>query len=429
MSDFAPMRIGMDMDRPVQRKRDLVSKWRSCAIVLAILAVAVLSWLLTPASGSINVAETEIQTDMVTRTPFLDYLPIRTTVAAAKTTFVGTQQGGKVEKLIVQDGAYVEAGKPMATLSNPQLELDVSSREAAIAGQLGDLSGQDMTLELNRRDRANQADTTRYDLIKARRELALRQELHDKGIISDGAMARVRDEFEFQQQRLAKLEAGKYSEDRMAAFQASRLSESRVRLLGTLQAVRKGLDALTIRAPVTGRLTTFDIQPGQMLKAGDRVGQIDSEGDWKLVADVDEYYLSRIVVGQLASGRVDRDTNLPLIVDKVLPAVANGRFRVELGFRGNPSRGLYRGQTLDARVTLRRTTAALMVSNAGWLESSGGNFAFVLDADGRAARRRVIKIGRRNPEGVEILSGLKVGDQIIITDLSNYAKLSVLNLK
>ena len=363
------------------------------------------------------------------RAPFPDYLPVRTTVAPAKTTFVGTQQGGRVEKLIVQDGASVVAGQPIATLSNPQLELDVSSREAAIAGQLGDLSGQDLTLERNRMDRVNQADMTRYDLIKARRELMSRQELHDKGIVSAAGLARVRDEFEFLQRRLAKLEAGKSSEDRMAALQASRLSDSRARLMGTLNAVRKGLDALTIRAPVTGRLTNFNIQPGQMLKAGDPVGQIDSEGDSKLVADVDEYYRGRVAVGQLASGRLDGDTNLPLVVSKVLPAVANGRFRIELGFRGNPPRGLYRGQTLDARVTLGRTTPALVVSNAGWLESSGGNFAFVLDANGLTARRRMIKIGRRNAEGVEIVSGLTSGDRIIVSDVSNYAKANVLNLK
>jgi HlyD family secretion protein len=417
------------MDRPIKRKRGLFPAWRTGAIILAIVTAVFLGWLLIPENGSINVAATDIQTDQVRRAPFADYLPVRTTVAPARTTFVGTQQGGQVERLIVQDGVHVVAGQPMAVLSNPQLELDVSSREAAIAGQLGDLSGQDLALERNRLDRAGQADMTRYDLIKARRELRVRQQLHDKGIISIAGLTGVREEFEYQQQRLAKLEAGKSSEDRIAARQASRLSDSRARLLGTLEGVRKALDALTIRAPVTGRLTSFNIQPGQLLKAGDPVGQIDSEAEWKLVADVDEYYLGRVAVGQRASGGFDSGGNLPLVVTKVLPAVANGRFRIELGFRGNPPPGLNRGQTLDARVTLGDTRPALIAPTGGWIQSSGGNFAFVLDADGRTARRREVRTGRRNPNNVEILSGLTAGDRIIISDMSPYAKASILNLR
>jgi HlyD family secretion protein len=64
--------------------------------------------------------------------------------------------------------------------------------------------------------------------------------------------------------------------------------------------VRAGLDALVIRAPMAGRLTNFTLQAGQTLKAGDTAGQVDSEGSWKLTADVDEFYLGRVAVGQKA---------------------------------------------------------------------------------------------------------------------------------
>jgi HlyD family secretion protein len=429
MSDVETIHGGTPMDRPVKRKRGLLWKWPFSAIVLAIVAAAFLAWLFMPAGGSVNVAVADIQTGQVKRAPFADYLPVRTTIAPMKTTFVGTQQGGQVEKLIVQDGVQVVAGQPLATLANPQLKLDVASREATIAGQLGDLSGQDLTLERNRLDRASQTDLTRNDLIKARRELSLRQQLHDKGLVSVAGMASFRQEFEYQQQRLAQLEAGKSLEGRIAARQASRISDARSRLVSMLETVRGALDALTVRAPVSGRLTNFDIQEGQMLKVGDPVGQIHNEADWKLVADVDEYYLDRVVVGQRASGNFDGDNNLPLVVTKVLPSVANGRFRIELGFRDNAPKGLRRGQTIDARVTLGNTEPALIASAGGWLESSGGNFIFVLDADGRTARRRVIKIGRRNPENVEILSGLSTGDRIVLSDVSAYARAEIINLK
>ena len=415
------------MDRRVERRRGLPRHWRLAAIGLAAIVAAFLVWHLVPASGSTDVASADIETGQVTRAPFADYLPVRATVAPGVTTFVGTQQGGQVDRLIVQDGTHVTAGDPLATLANPQLKLDILSREATIAGQLGDVSGQDLTLERNRLDRAGQTATTGYDLIKAQRDLSIRQQLHDQGFVSDAGVASFKEEAQYQQQRLAQLQSGKASEDKIAALQASRLADTRGRLVGTLNAVEAGLDALTIRAPVTGRLTNFTIQPGQMLKAGDPAGQIDSENSWKLVADVDEYYLGRVAVGQQASGS-GGSGDLALVVTKVLPAVANGRFRIELGFRGPPPAGLNRGQTLDVRVTLGSTQPALIAPVGGWLDSGGGTSAFVLDADGHDARRRAVKVGRRNPESVEILSGLAPADRIVTSNTAAYDKAGILNI-
>lgn len=178
--------------------------------------------------------------------------------------------------------------------------------------------------------------------------------------------------------------------------------------------MRAGLDGLVIRAPAGGRLTNFTIQPGQTLKPGDPAGQIDSEGSWKLQADVDEFYLGRVSVGQKALAGEAAAT-----VSKVLPAVKEGRFRVELTFERSPSEGLNRGQTIDTRITLGATSHAIVAPVGGWLEAGGGSSAFVLDPDGTHARRRSVKIGRRNPEQVEIVSGLAAGERIVTSNTSS----------
>jgi len=415
---------GAAMDRRIVRKGG-AKRLRLIAVAVAVVFAGLLGWRLMPSGGSTDVAAADVETGQVTRAPFADYLPVRATIAPGVTTFVGTQSGGQVAELLVQDGARVAVGQALATLANPQLKLDILSREAEIAGRLGDVSGQDLTLERNRLDRASQTATTSYDLIKARRDLSIRQQLHDQGFVSDAGVASFAEEADYQRKRLAQLQAGKASEDQIAGLQASRLADTRARLVGTLNAVQAGLDALTIRAPVAGRLTNFTIQPGQMLKAGDPAGQIDSEDRWKLIADVDEYYLGRVAVGQQATG----DGDLALVVTKVLPAVANGRFRIELGFRGNPPAGLNRGQTLDVRVTLGSTKPALLAPVGGWLDSGGGNSAFLIDADGHTARRRAVKTGRRNPESVEILSGLAPGDRIVTSNTTVYDKAGVLNIR
>uniref|UniRef100_UPI0035CBE142 efflux RND transporter periplasmic adaptor subunit n=1 Tax=uncultured Sphingomonas sp. TaxID=158754 RepID=UPI0035CBE142 len=424
-AESIPTQTGAAMDRRVTRKRGIPRRLRYAAIALAILLVGAIGWWLLPSSGSTDVAAADVETGQVSRAPFADYLPVRATVAPGITTFVGTQSGGQVAALLVQDGTRVAAGQPLATLANPQLKLDILSREAEIAGRLGDVSGQDLTLERNRLDRASQTATTSYDLIKARRDLSIRQQLHDQGFVSDAGVASFAEEAAYQKNRLAQLQSGKASEDRIAALQTARLSDTRGRLVGTLNAVQAGLDALTIRAPVAGRLTNFTIQAGQMLKAGDPAGQIDSENSWKLIADVDEYYLGRVAVGQTATG----DAGLRLVVTKVLPAVTNAHFRIELGFAGNPPAGLNRGQTLDVRITLGSTRPALLAPVGGWLDSGGGTAAFVLDASGHTARRRAIRIGRRNPETVEILSGLAPGERIVTSTTAAYDKAGILNIR
>ncbi|MEH3160346.1 MAG: HlyD family efflux transporter periplasmic adaptor subunit [Sphingomonas taxi] len=414
---------GGAMDRKLERPP--TPWWRRRGVLVAVVAAvaAALVWRLLPASGSTDIAAAEIETGAVARAPFADYLPVRATVAPRLTTLVGVLSGGQVERLLVQDGALVVRDQPLATLANPTLKLDVLTREAQIASQLGGIAGENLGIERNRLDRSGQIAQANYDLIKARRELGIRQQLHDQGFLADAGVKSYAEEVAYQEKRLAQLRSGGAAEARITATQGSRLDDTRGRLESNLAAVRAGLDTLTIRAPTGGRLTNFVIQPGQTLKAGDPAGQVDSEGSWKLEADVDEYFLGRVAVGQKASAGATR-----LTVAKVLPAVKDGRFRVELTFDGMPPAGLNRGQTLDLRITLGSTAPALVAPVGGWLESGGGAAAFVLDADGAHARRRTVKTGRRNPEQVEILSGLAPGDRIVVSNTAS-VKGDILNIR
>ena len=404
---------GAAMDRRVERPRRAWWQRRVTWIAVAAVLAAVALWRWLPAAGSTDIAASAIETGEVTRGPFDDYLPVRATVTPRLTTLVGVLAGGQVEQLLVQDGAMVAAGQPLATLANPELRLDVLTREAAIASQLGSIAGEGLGIERSRLDRSAQVSQAEYDLIKARRDLTIRQQLFDKGIVTEAGVAGYRAEAEYQARRLAQLRAGAGTEARITATQGQRLADTQARLSGNLAAVRGGLSALTIRAPAAGRLTNFTLQPGQTLKPGDPAGQVDSEGSWKLTADVDEYYLGRVAVGQKA-----RAEGATLTVSKVLPAVKEGRFRVELTFDTTPA-NLNRGQTLDIRITLGAASKAVVAPVGGWLAVDNVAFAFVVDADGTHATRRPVKLGRRNPEAVEILSGLNPGDRIVTTNLSS----------
>ncbi|TCQ06527.1 HlyD family efflux transporter periplasmic adaptor subunit [Sphingomonas sp. PP-CC-3A-396] len=412
---------GAHMDRRVERPPP--SRWRRFAVAAALIALALLAWRLTPSTGSTDIAVGDVDIGGVSRAPFADYLPVRANVAPAVTTLVGALSGGQVETVLAQDGSMVVARQPIATLANPTLKLDVLTREATIASQLGTVSGDDLQLERGRLDRATQTASAEYDYIKAKRDLSVQQRLHDQGFVSDAGVESYIEQARYHRKRLGQLQSGETSERRISGTQTQRLADTRARLSGNLAAVQASLDALVIRTPVGGRLTNFTIQPGQMLKAGDPAGQVDSEGSWKLVADVDEYYLGRVRVGQTVGGN-----EAQLVVSKVLPAVTNGHFRIELTFRGPPPAGLNRGQAIDVRVTLGATRKAMVAPIGGWLESGGGAFAFVVDADGLHARRRAVTVGRRSPEQIEILSGLSVGDRIVTSSTASI-KGDILNIR
>ncbi|NKJ43669.1 multidrug efflux pump subunit AcrA (membrane-fusion protein) [Novosphingobium sp. SG720] len=199
----SPRNHGAGMDRRITRPR-LGRRWRWVAGGVAIVLAAGLAWRLLPAAGSTDIAAATIETGPVARAPFEDYLPIRASVAPKVTTLVDTLSGGQVEKLLVQDGAWVNAGQPLATLVNPTLKLDVLTREAEIASQLGTLTGDELSLERSRLDRAAQTASANYDLLKARRDLSIRQQLHDQGFVSDEGVKSYQEEADYQRKRLGR---------------------------------------------------------------------------------------------------------------------------------------------------------------------------------------------------------------------------------
>jgi HlyD family secretion protein len=427
MTQTTPAGTGAAMDRRIERphakRRRLIVR---VAIGAAIVLVALLGWWLMPGANALTVEAAAVRTGVVTRAPFRDFVPLRAEVAPLRTVFVTAISGGQVAALTATDGAMVAAGAPIARLSNPSLELEVASRSADIAGQLSAISGQRLSVQNTRQDGARDLADARNALSKAQTLLAQKQVLFDKGIITRAAIDPVRDDVVYQRDRVAALVRGTSEAGVTLADQSSGIAATAQQLRESLAMVRASLSALVLRAPVGGRLTAFTLQPGQMLKSGDPVGQIDSEGQWKLTADVDQFYLGRVRTGLAAIADLD-GRSYPMTVLKVLPQVTEGRFRVELGFRGNPPAGLNRGQTLDVRLVLGADRPAIVAPSGGWLDA-GGTTAFVLDGDAKAVRRAIVT-ARRNPDQVEIVSGLAPGERIVTTALTTYAPFQTLLLR
>ena len=345
-----------------------------------VLIALIVLWFAIPSANSLSVDADAIQTGKVARAPFQDYVPLRAEVVPLHTTFVAAVSGGQVGTVIAVDGTMVKAGQPLATLANPDLELDVATKSADIAGQLGNISSQRLTIQRNRLDTSQEVADAQNDLLKARTELRKKQTLFDKGIVNNAAVQPLKDEVAYQQKRVAALTQGRAEESSTLSDQQARIGTTAAELNQSLAMVRHSLDALTVRAPTDGRLTDFDLQPGQTLKPGEQVGQVDSEGAWKLSADVDQFYLGQAKVGQRATATIG-DQAVSLHVIRILPQVTDGRFKVELGFDHAPPQGLNRGQTIDVRLVLGADKPAVVAPAGGWLDGGGG-VAFVVAEGG-----------------------------------------------
>jgi HlyD family secretion protein len=195
----------------------------------------------------------------------------------------------------------------------------------------------------------------------------------------------------------------------------------------SLETTRRELDDLTVTAPASGQITQLDLKVGENRNRGERLAEITLDTGFKIAADTDEYYLGRVKRGQAAQVTLS-GTPYALHVARVYPAVKSGVFTVDLTFDGIMPTGLSPGATADGKLSLGSDRQGLVLPAGAFLEASGGDYVFVLDPDGHSARRRRVKLGRRNGEQVEVLSGLGAGERVITSDYATYDRIDRIDL-
>jgi len=407
---------GGAMDRVVVRKR-IDRRILIAAGGGGLLLLILLFWLFAPRADSQSVEADRLTISTVEQGTFDDFLPLRARVTPLVTVYLGAVEGGRVEKKLVEDGASVVAGQPLAVLSNAELQLSTLEKQAEVEQQLNNMRSQELALTQTRNSNLRDLNQAETDLAKMRRQYELQKPLAEKGFVSSKIFKDTQDDLRYQQQRLQIL---KQSISQTEALQTSQLSQLRAAagsLNTSMGVAQSSLGQLNIRAPVTGQLSGFDIQLGQSLQQGERIGQIDSAGADKLQADVDEFYLGRVQVGQAANADIDGKT-YQLKVAKVYPQVRNGQFQIDLVFEGPEPKSIQRGQTVQAKLTLGDSTRAVLIPNGAFFNDTGGAWVFVVDSGGKSATKRQVQLGRKNSDFIEVLGGLKPGERVITSSYS-----------
>lgn len=418
MNEAGGPQSGDGMDRVVKSRR--LSLRARIGLGAAVLIIgASLFYFLAPGSNSQTVPADRLTISTVSQGRFDDFLPLRARVEPSLTVYLDAVEGGRVERILVEDGARVQRGQLLAVMTNADLQLNVLARQTEVIQQINSMRSQELALNQSRL--ANERARIEADLATstARRNYDVQRPLAERGFVSGRSFADARDTYEAHRRRSEVLRRQQGDDERLQSSQLAQLRASAGALNTSLGIARGSLDALNLRAPVDGQLTSFSIQIGQSLNRGERLGQIDSAGRNKLRAQVDEFFLGRVSEGLVADAELGGRT-YRMRVSKIYPQVRNGQFEIDLQFVGPEPGELQRGQTVQVRLTLGAPSRARLIPNGAFYEATGGNWVFVVAADGRSAVRRQVRLGRRNPEYVEVLSGLEPGERVITSSYTGF---------
>jgi HlyD family secretion protein len=392
------------MDRVIARK----SRWpRFAAIaVAAVLICGGAFWALRGAGGNVyRVPVNRLTIGTVSQGPFEDYIAVRGAVAPFIIDYLTTDQGGTVKQVLVEDGAMVKSGQPLIILSNPALQLQVAAQQ--------------LTFEQTRFKYEHDLLDIEHQISKLRGDLTRDKTLLDGNAIAPSLYKEEQEEYDYNVKLRAATIVSRDAEQRV---RATELTGATPGAGAHVDVANAGVEALTIRAPMDGQLTDLDAYVGQSKSQGAVLGQVNSGDHFKLTADVDEFYLGHVIVGQQARFSIDgRDYRAQ--VAKVYPQVTNGTFKVDLYFEGAAPGGIHVGQAVDLRVELGGASQAVMLPNGPFYQDTGGNWAFVVAPGGGHAERRNVRLGRRNPDFVEVVDGLKPGEKVIVSGYEAFQKM------
>jgi len=417
---------GTGMDRIVRKKtpRGLIVAYAFGAIV-AILFVWWLAGMLL-GGRSLSVNSQRIFVSPVTVGTFEDFIPLRGRLVPRSTVYLDAIEGGRVEQVLVEDGALVNAGDPIALLSNTNLQLEVLGREAAVTEQLNNMRTIELQLEQNRLSHKRNLIEIDYQIIRLKRSIERQRDLAAKDLVSQSTVDELQDELDYYENRRQVTLESQATDTRMQTQQLRQLREAGEQLQASLEFARKNLEDLNVRAPVDGKLSGFNIEVGQSIVRGGRLGQIDDPDGYKLNAQIDEFYLGRVDLRQVATAE-HRGRSYDLRVSKIYPQVNNGQFEVDMVFDKQPD-DVRRGQTMQLKLTLGDNADAILIPNGSFYQETGGNWVFVVSADGSEAVKRPVRLGRRNTDFIEVLDGLEAGEKVVTSPYTSYVDMDRLTL-
>jgi len=415
--------MAMDVPRGKEVARRKVVR-RVIYVLILLAAIPLITWGLSrlkPAAPSVDRATVWI--DSVKRGPMVRDVRGLGTLVVEQYMWIPAEFESRVDKINFLPGATVHPNEVIMVLSEPQMELDAADLEWQIKAAEANLENLRVTLESQQLAQKATTQQVKSDMEQAELQSDRDSQLTKLGLKSDldtklsvakwtelkGRYALSKEQLDISDKSIqAQMDAQKVQIEKLQA--AYKLKKQQV-------------DQLTIRSPANGTLTqlgttAMPLEVGMRVAPGTILAKIAQPNKLKATLKIPETQVKDVAIGQVAS--IDtRNGIIPGHVSRIDPAAVNGTVDVDVTLEGPLPQGARPDLSVDGTITLERLSNVVYVGRPVVGQPGAKITLFKLDGDGKDAQRVPVSLGRSSVNNIEVVDGLKVGDQVILSDMSS----------
>ena len=391
--------------------------------------LAVLLWVIFGNHAStLRVERRGISIVTVERGEFNDFIRVDGQVQPIAVVQISPEEGGIVREKVAEEGAQVKKGDIIVRLANANLELQILDAEAQLAEKQNFLRNTQVTMEQDRLSNMTERLQLDMEISRSRRAYEQQKRLYEEDLVAKELYLKAKEDYELASRKYELVDRRLKQDSLSRRIQMEEMENSLANMRRNLQLVRQRKAQLDIRSQIDGELGLLDVELGQNVAAGQKIGQINDLSDFKIQAQIDEHYIDRVHTG-LSATFERQGTQFSLAVRKIYPEVRSNKFRTDFVFTDARPENIRSGQTYYINLELGQSAESLLIPKGTFFQNTGGSWIYVLDAEGNKAYKRNIRIGRQNPQYYEVLEGLEAGERVIVSGYETFRGHEILILK
>ena len=391
----------------------------------ALLLVFIVYLIARPNNKTLRVDKDSITVSSAIKGEFNDYIRISGRVQPMTTIQLSPQEGGIVEKILIEEGSPVKAGDAILILNNDNLDLQILNSEAELAEKENILRNTQIQMEQQKLDVRQNVLEYGMQVDRLRRAYEQQKVLYEDKLIAKEEYLKAEEDYKLAKQKYDLMAERSKQDSLYRGTQIDRMEESLENMQLNMSMIRRRKSNLIVKAPIDGELGLLDVVLGQSIAAGTKIGQINSVGTYKVEAQIDEHYIDRVIAGLEATFERQGET-YSTVIRKVYPEVRDGKFKADFKFDGEQPDNIRAGQTYYLNLQLGQPEEAVIIPRGTFYQKTGGKWIYVVNKDGNKAVKREIRIGRQNPQYYEVLEGLEPGEKVITSGYETYGDSDVL---
>lgn len=391
----------------------------------ALLLVFVIYLIARPNNKTLRVDKDTVTISSAVKGEFNDYIRISGRVQPMTTIQLSPQEGGIVEKILIEEGSPVKAGDTILILNNDNLDLQILNSEAELAEKENILRNTQIQMEQQKLDVRQNVLEYGTNVERLRRAYEQQKALYEDKLIAKEEYLKAEEDYQLALQKYNLMAERSRQDSLYRGTQIDRMEESLENMQLNMSMIRKRKSNLIVKASIDGELGLLDVVLGQSIAAGTKIGQINSVGLYKVEAQIDEHYIDRVVAGLEATFERQGET-YSTVIRKVYPEVRDGKFKADFKFDGEQPDNIRSGQTYYLNLQLGQPEETVIIPRGTFYQKTGGKWIYVVNKEGTKAIKREIRIGRQNPQYYEVLEGLEPGERVITSGYDTYGDSDVL---